>query len=62
MHVHVYIYIYIYSVCVCVCKDKVFPLQARCGPPHLIESSSGPSKKIDPYLAMFKMRILNIAK
>ena len=22
----------------------------------LIESSSGPSKKIDPYLAMFKMR------
>jgi len=34
----------------------------------LIESSSGPSKNTDPYLAMFKMscgipqRILNIAK
>jgi len=24
--------------------------------PILIESSSGPSKKIDPYLEMFKMR------
>jgi len=27
-----------------------------------IESTSGPSKNTDPYLAMFKMRILNIAK
>jgi len=31
-------------------------LNSICDVWILIESSSGPSKKIDPYLAMFKMR------